>query len=361
MRAVSDQTRALIRDGGFDRVWVADLMYDGDRRLQNLGIAAPSLSWDGSAFVTGSGSARIVWNDDHGRSMVPKQIGDWFSPFGAELQVDVLIGAGVFAERVSMGRFVIEDVPDTVESRLLFQGILVHPGESFTVNLRDRLVKVAREDFPFPTAPASTSAWQEAQAITGLPIVRNVDDAAVPASVAYEGKKEAALKSIFDLMEAWPHLDPSGVLTARPKAWPAPVDAIRGRVSAPFSMSSAETYSRVVVEGKSPSGDPIYAVAEIIDGFLRVRNPDGSASPFGAPTYRYQSDFLDTYEKCVEYARRLLQRVSQIRGVTRTVVEPFNPLREVGDVLTFDGGIVRVLHITHDAAETTLVVEVPDD
>lgn len=361
MREASTQTRQLIADGGFDRVWVADLMYDGERRLKDIEISEPKLKWDGNRFVVGSGSASIVWNDDHGRSIIPRQIGDWFAPFGAELQIDCLVGAGVFTERVPMGRFVIEEVPDARESSLLFQGLLVHPGQSFSVNLQDRLVKAAREEFPFPKAPGSPSAWQEAQAITGMPVIRTTADADVPSSIAYEGKKEDALKKIFDLMEAWPHVDSAGLLTARPKAWPEPVDEIRGVVSAPYSLSSANTYSMVVVEGKSPSGEPIYAVAEVLEGFLRVRNSDGSESPFGAPVYRYASEFLDTYAKCEAYARRLLARVSKIRGVRRTIVEPFNPLREVGDVLRFRGGLVRVIEIEHSTAETTTVVEVPDE
>jgi hypothetical protein len=366
MRTVSDITRELIESaaslegGGFQRTWVADLMYDGDRRLQNLLIEAPRLEWDASRFVVASGSCRIVWADDQGTSMIPRQIGDWFSPFGAELQIDCLIGAGEFVERVPMGRLVIEDVPDAVEASLLFQGVLVHPGESFTVNLRDRLVKTARDQFAFPTAPSSTSAWGEAQAITGLPVVRNVPDAVVPGSVTYEGQKDEALKAIFDVMGAWPHVDPSGVLTARSKAFGAPVGEVRGVVSAPVSLDSAETYNAVVVEGKSPGGDPLYAVAEIVEGFLRVRNAGGAASPFGKKTLRYSSQYLDTQAKVNAYAEELLRRVSRVRGVTRDVVEPFNPLREVGDVLTFRDALVRVRKVSHDAATTRLTVEVPD-
>jgi hypothetical protein len=366
MRTVSETTRELIESaadpqgGGFQRTWVADLMYDGDRRLQNLLIEAPRLEWDASRFVVASGSCRIVWADDQGSSMIPRQIGDWFSPFGAELQIDCLIGAGEFVERVPMGRVVIEEVPDAVEASLLFQGVLVHPGESFTVNLRDRLVKTARDQFPFPKSPGSTSAWQEAQSITGLPVVKNVDDATVPGSVTYEGSKEDALKQIFDTMGAWPHVDPAGRLTARPKAYTASLGDIAGVVSAPVSLDSAQTYNSVVVEGKNPDGDPIYATADITEGFLRVRNVDGAASPFGQKTYRYSSDFLTTAEQVANYAQTLLTRVSRVRGVTREITEPFNPLREVGDVLTFRGSMVRVQRVSHDAATTRLTIEVPD-
>jgi hypothetical protein len=368
MREVSAQTSELIRSaadrtgGGFQRHWVADLMYDGDRRVKDLLIAEPELAWDASSFVVGSGSARVVWADDHGSSMIPRQVGDWFSPFGSELQIDCMVGAGVFTERVPVARFVIEEVPDAVEASLLFQGALVHPGESFRVTLRDRLMRVARDRFALPKGPGSSSAWQEVQAITGLPVVRNVPDASVPGSVAYDGAKQDALKQLFDLLGAWPHVDAAGALTARPKAWSAPVDELRGVVSAPISMSADQTYNTVVVQGKTADGDPIVAVESVEEGFLRTKNPDGSVSPFGAKPYVYPDNLgvLDTYEKCSRYARELLQRVSQLRGVTREVVEPFNPLREVGDVLTSKFGLVRIQRVRHNGATTELRVEVQD-
>ena len=360
MRQVSTTARELIRDGGFDAVWVADLMYDGERRLPNVGIRNPRLSWDAGQFVAGSGSLDIVWSDDHARSMIPEQIGDWFSPFGAELQVDCIIRAGVFSERVPVGRFVIESVPEAEDHSMPFQGRRIHAGEVFPVRLKDPLVRVVRDEFPFPTRATSSSAWGEVQAITGFPVVRNLPDAVVPAGLAYEGPKAAVLSKLFDALGAWPMIDAAGVLTARPKAWPAAAGSFDGLVSAPVGMDSSQTYNRVVVEGKSPSGEPIYGVAEVDEGFLRVRNADGSASPFGVATKFYQNDILETRAQCDAYARELLPRVSRLRGVTRTVTERFNPLRELGDVIPLDRGRVRVQSVAHDGAQTTLVVEVPD-
>jgi hypothetical protein len=335
-------------------------MYDNERRVQDLPVTDPSVQWDGSSFVQGSGSVRVVWADEYGKSMIPRQVGDLFSPFGAELQVDVLVSAGTFRERIPMGRFVIDEPTDAVEARMWFMGREIHPGEAFTLRLKDRLKKVEQDEFPFPTAPRSASAWGEVQAITGFPIVRTVPDATVTSAVAYEGEKRNTLNKLFDLMGAWPQLDPAGVLVGLPKAWGAPVGEIRGVVSAPVKMSAEQTYNMVVVEGKSSDGDPIYATADVTEGFLRVRNGDGSVSPFGQKPYRYASEFLTTFEQCAQYARELLARVSRVRGVTRDVVEPFNPLREVGDVLVFEGGLVRVQKVSHVGAETRLVVEVPD-
>ncbi|WP_147436701.1 hypothetical protein [Microbacterium telephonicum] len=287
-------------------------------------------------------------------------LGDWFSPFGAELQIDVILGAGVFSERVPMGRFVIESVPDATDREILFDGRPIRVGQSFGLNLKDPLMRVARDEFPFPTAPRSTSAWQEIQAVSGMPVIRNASDVTLAGGTVYEGEKAAQLSKLFDLLDAWPQVDASGTLTARQKTWPGPVGAVRGVVDAPISMDSSKTYNRVVVEGKTAGGDPIYGVADVTEGFLRVSNVDGTASPFGVSVYRYASDQLYTQSQVDAYARGLLQRVSRIRGVTRQIVEPFNPLRELGDVLTFEDGVVRVASVTHDTATTQLVVEVPD-
>jgi hypothetical protein len=367
MRAVQETTAQLIRDlaetgGGFDYVWVADLMYDGDRRIQGLKIEAPDLKWDGSRFVVASGSIRVVWADDFGSSMIPRQIGDWFSPFGAELQIDILISAGQYQDRIPMGRFVIRAVPDAEDRRMLFEGLSITPGESFTLELADRMAKVAQDEFPFPTRARSMSAWDEIQSVTGFPIIRSTPDAEVPPTIAYEGEKTPVVNQLSDLMDAWPFLTADGVLTAVPKEWGPPVDEIRGVVSAPISMTQEQTYNVVIVEGKAADGSPIYATADVAEGFLRVRNVDGGVSPFGQKPYRYSDNLgvLDTYDKCAAYAAQLLNRVSQIRGVTRTVVEPFNPLREPYDVLAFGGGVVRVQQVSHRGAETHLVVEVPD-
>lgn len=360
MRAATDELRRALADGGFTTRWVFDLMYNNDRQLADVEVSRPDLSWDGGRFVTGAGSVRVLWSDDHARSIIPRQIGDMFSPFGAEMQVDCLITAGTFSERVPMGRFVVSEIPDAEEARLLWEGRLIHAGESFTVNLADRLAKVERDDFPFPTAPTSSSAWDEVQTITGIPVVRNVPDAEVPTSTAYEGPRDEALKGLFDVLDAWPHMDSAGALTARSKTWGSPVDELVNVVAAPPSMTAQYTYNRVVAVGKSPEGDPIYGVKEITDGFLRVRNADGSQSPFGGATYRYQSDLLTTQGQVDAYAASLLPRVARIRSVTRDITEPFNPLREVGDVLMFRGGLVRVQKVSHPGAVTRLTVEVAD-
>lgn len=360
MRSVSSTVRQLVADGVPQVTWVADLMYNQDRRIPGLLIERPDLSWDAGQFVAGSGRVQVVWADDYGRSMIPQRLGDVFSPFGAELQIDVILGAGVFSERVPVGRFVIDAVTDALGRRLPFDGRMVTVGETFGLNLKDPLLRVSRDGFPFPTAASSSSVWQEIQAVSGMPVIRNVPDQTLPAGTVHDGDASDVVSHLFDLLGAWPQVDASGLLTARPKAWPGPVDEIRAVVSAPVSMDSSKTYNRVVVEGKAPDNSPLYGYAEVTDGFLRVANADDSPSPFGRALYRQSSGFLDTQAAVDAAARSLRDRVSQLRGVTRPIEELFNPLVELGDVRTFEGGVVRVAAIRHAGGVTTTTVEVPD-
>lgn len=369
MRDVSQQLRDLLDGGTYSIEWVADLIYDGTPRAQNLPLLNPQFSWDSTAQIQGKGSCTILWDDLFGRSIVPREIGDLFSPFGAELQADVVVSAGEFSERIPMGRFVLESVPAAVEYAIAHPhgGVPVVVESTVSLELKDYFLRIARDKFPFPTSPKSTSMWDEAQRLTGLPLFRSIVDRTLPTAITYEEDRLDALEKVFGPSNAWPALTPSGALTALPKAWGEPVDHLDVVLDAPLEMRSENVYNRVVVEGKNPdpNGPVLRAVEEITDGFLRTVNPDGTRSPFGGATYEYASDFLTTQAMCQQTAIDLLARVSKIRSVTRRITEPFNPLREVGDVLTLtdptrlgEESIVRVQALTHTGAETVTEVEV---
>lgn len=372
MRDVSQKLRDLLDSGVFAVEWVADLYYGGDPKAQNVPLVNPRMSWDTSAQVQGSGSCQVLWDDLFGQSIVPREIGDLFSPFGAELQVDVVVSAGEFRERVPMGRFVLDSVPSGVEYALANPrgGVPVVVESTVDLDLADYFLRIARDEFPFPTSPKSTSMWDEAQRLTGLPVVRSIDDRTLPTNITYEQDRLEALGKAFGPSNAWPTLTPSGALTALSKTWPAPVGRLELVVDAPLVMRSENVYNRVVVEGKNPdpNGPPLIAVAEINDGYLRTKNADGTRSPFGGSTYNYKSDFLESQAMCQATADEMLPRVSRIRSVTRKVTIPFNPLYEGGDVLVLvdpfrqgEESLVRVRSIDHSGDETVLDVEVSDE
>ena len=371
MREVSERLRDVLEGGVFSVEWLADLIYDGDPKAQNLALLEPRFSWDMSAQVQGTGSCTILWDDLFGQSVVPREIGDLFSPFGAELQVDVIVSAGASRERVQMGRFVLDSVPAAVEYAIAHPhgGLPVVVESTVTLDLADYFMRIARDTFPFPTSPKSASMWDEAQRLTGLPVARSIDDRELPTNITYDEDRLEALGKAFGPSNAWPALTPSGALTARLKDWTAPVGRLETVLDAPLVMRSENVYNRVVVEGKNPDpdGPVLRAVAEIREGVLRTQNRDGSRSPFGGNTYTYKSDYLTSQAQCQAYADDLLPRVSRIRSVTRRVTIPFNPLYEVGDVLVLvdptrlgDESLVRVRSITHEQGETVLEVEVSE-
>lgn len=371
MREVSDKLRRVLASGVYSIEWAADLYYDGNPKAQNLGLLNPRFQWDMSAQIQGSGSCTILWDDLFAQSIVPRDIGDLFSPFGAELQVDVIVSSGAFVERVPMGRFVLDSVPAAVEYAIANPrgGEPVVVESTVSLDLADYFLRIARDEFPFPASPKSTSMWDEAQRLTGLPVLRSIDDRVLPTNITYDEDRLEALGKVFGPSNAWPTLTPSGALTARPKDWPASVDRLTLVLDSPLEMRSQNVYNRVVVEGKNPDpgGKPLIAVREITDGFLRTKNPDGSRSPFGGNTYRESSSMLTTQAQVNAYADEILPRVSRIRSVTRKVTEPFNPLRETGDVLVLvdpsrrnEQSLVRVRAVGHSEDETELEVEVSE-
>lgn len=368
MRSVSQTCRDVIASGLYSAHWAGDLFYDGVPKAQNLLLLDPRFGWDASAQIQGSGSCEVLWDDMFGQSIVPREIGDLFSPYGAELQADVIISAGDFAERIPMGRFVLDSVPDSVEHAIqsAHGGVPVVVESRVSLDLADYFLRIARDEFPFPTAPRSTSMWDEAQRLTGLSVVRSIPDRTLPRNITYDEDRLEALGKVFGPSNAWPALTPSGGLTALPKAWSAPVGRLENVLASPLVMRSENVYNRVVVEGKNPDpdGPVLRAVREIRQGYLRTRNADGTRSPFGGSTYRYKSEFLTTQAQVDRRADELLPQVSQIRSVTRKITEPFNPLRELGDVLVHvdasrggDESLVRVQGIEHGLM-TVLEVEV---
>lgn len=356
MRDASATAKQIIASDVRGVSWVADLYYNGERRAKDVQLAGPELTWDAGSQVVGSGGVTVIWADDFGKDLSPRYITDWFAPFGAELQVDIIVAAGSFQERIPMGRYVITRVPEV----LARTSKLPVSATAIPLELRDILHRVGRNKFAFPTPPSSTSTWSEVQWLTSAPVVRNVADAYVAPSVVYEDSRLDAIDSLFDLMGAWPMVTPQGAITARPYTWPAAVDTVTRASVVSNEMRSENVYNRVVVEGKAPDDSVIRAIADVESGPLRTLNTDGTPSPYGIAPYFYSSDFITTQAQAQQTAVDMLARVSRLRAVTRTFSEPINPLREVGDVIVLNGETVRVSRIKMAGAESEITVEVKD-
>lgn len=338
MRAHTEQCRQVLAHS-FHREWVADLYYDGARRLSDLPISNPSFSDDGDAKVQQTGSVTVSYSGNFAETIVPKTAADYLAPFGAELAIYVLIKAGPFIERIPMGWYRITEPSDSYEAATIFQGRRIVVGSTVKLALQDRLVRVQRDRFDLPSSPPQReSVLAELGRLTGMQITRQVEDGTIPSGVVYEEDRLEAVYDLTDVLDAVPCPLPDGSLGQRPNVWPEPVDALRRGdggtlMSVGRSMSADRVYNRVAIRSASTDQRVILAAIDITDGPLRASNPNGTVSPFGRATYFYSSEMITTEEQALAYAQQLLPRVSSLRAVEVPVVEKFNPLREVGDVL----------------------------
>jgi hypothetical protein len=326
--------------GAHDHYWSADLIYDGDTRLTNVPLTDVQFSEDADAKVQQTGSCTIVWTDVFGKAMAPRTISAAFAPFGAQLRVYSNVSAGPFTERVQYGVFEITDVPSAHDEDMEFRGLVVSTGSVIELELSELLAGVGQETFAVPTSPSQLlSVWDEAAVVSGLQIERSVDDALISRSIMYPESKLDALYELFDvILDSVPHMRPDGVLAARPAQWPAPVHTVRrgpgGQVVRVMSaMSAADVYNRVVVRATSDDQKPVLAFAEIESGPLRVRNPDGSRSPYRARTLYQSSEFVTTTVQAQAWADSTLAQVATLRTQVVPVTMTFDPRVERGDVL----------------------------
>lgn len=324
----------------FDFRWVADVSYAGTRVIQDAPVTNVRTTDNASSQVQGIASLTLVWQDDFGKSIAPLKATDLLSPFGTEVTLSVIVTVGEgFTERVPMGVYILTETPKAVATAYSFQGGIVSKGDSVDLTLKDKFHRVQRDRFDAPgVAPDLSSVWREVQRLTEMPVTRTVTDLPITAAVAYEDSKLDAVYDLATILDATACMTADGTVSMRPVEWPAPVDTIRDGddgtlVSLSRSLESATVYNRVAIRTNGGDGKAVLAVAEVTDGPFRVRNPDGTPSPYGVVTYFYSSDYITTTSQAQSYADVLLPRVSKMRSVSVEVTEIFNPLRDLGDVV----------------------------
>lgn len=339
MRFGSTTLRQILT-GSFDHYYTADIYYAGERRLSDVAITNVRFKEDASAKIQASGSCTVVWQDAYATSISPTTPQSVLAPFGGEIYLYSVIVAGPFMEKVPLGQFRITDVPSAQDEEMLFKGQYITTGSLVDVEFADRLQRVQQDRFDTPSAPTDlSSVWSEIGRQTGLQLTKNIADAVIPRSVAYQEDRLQAVYDLANVLDASLHMTSDGALSMRPNAWPAPVDALlRGTngsiVNVGKAMSTDGVYNRVAVRSSTDSGSGILAVAVKTDGPLRAVNPDGSRSPWGAVTEFVDSPYVTTTTQAQAYAQRELARVAVLGKKTIPVVETFNPLRERGDVIT---------------------------
>jgi hypothetical protein len=358
-------TDDLVAGGTFNWRYVADVYYQGVRRYQDLPITQPKFTDDGTAKVQGTGSCTVVYQGLFADSIAPRDATAMLAPFGAELAVYVLVFAGgQMLERIEMGWYRITENPSIEDHLVTFLGRQLVAGSTVELTLQDRMQRPLRDEFDVPTGPRSrASVLAEVRRLTGLQITAEVPDQRIPNGVVYQDSKLDAAYDLVDVLDALPYMRPDGTLGQRPNDWPAQVDVIRAGnggtlVQALPVLSNAKVYNRVAVLSTGGSAARLLGSAELLQGPLRAREPNGSPSPYGTVTYQVSSPYVTTRSQADAYARRWMPRVSNLRAGTRTVTELFNPLREVGDVVAVrpqsraDWFVGRILGIERSKSPT---------
>lgn len=340
MRFGSMDLRGILT-GSFDHHYVADLYYNGSRRRADLPIKMPTFKEDAGASIQQAGSCTVKWSDEFATSLLPRYVTDPLAPFGAQLWVYCWVTVGPFAERVEYGRFEITDVPSARDEQMRFRQELITLGSTVELELKELLAGVEQETFDAPSAPLSLgSTWAEVARITGLPLSRTVADKAIPRSIMYPEKKLDAVYDLMDVvLEASPHMTPDGTVSARPHAWGSPVDTLTmdgTLVEVGQMMSAAQVKNRVAVRATSGEQTSVLATAEITSGPLRVRNANGSVSPFRARTEYLSNELIVDEVAARAWANQRLSQVSTLRARILPITEKFNPLRERGDVVVIE-------------------------
>lgn len=373
MRFSSATLRSTLT-GSFDKRYVADVVANGVRVLQDVPIINPRLTDSGSSQVQSAATVTLIYQDDFAQSIAPKAIGDTLAPFGTQVLLYSLVFVGpALQERTLLGTYLITDDPQILTTRAKFNGAIIARGDMIDLTLQDLFAGVQKDRFDLPgSAPDTSSVWREYQRLTGFPVTRTVADATIPASVAYQEDKLQACYDLATVLDAVAYMTPDGTASMRPNVWPAAVDSLYAKdinadgtlVDVVPKLSNADVYNAVVVRGTDPSGSTVVlASAEVKDGPLRVRNTDGSLSPYRRVPYYYSSQYITTQAQAQAYADKTLARVSQLRSLTYDLTETFNPLREVGDVLNVyalgDQFVCRITDIGRDTGSTqTLTVAV---
>lgn len=377
MRYGSPALKGVLAGASFDTRWVADVFYDGQRKIQDAPVVDISYDEDGTSKIQQSGSMTIVWQDARGASIAPVNVEDVLSPFGTTVTLYLLVTAGPsFTERVTLGTFSITETPSVETTRWRWLGLARSKGDRIKVQFKDAFYKVQRNRFDAPSvSPSLLSVYGELQRLTQLPVTRSplVLDAALPNAVVYEEERLDAVYEVATALDAVPYMTSDGTLSLRPNAWGPAVDTIeaadasdgptqRGtllRVSR--GMSADGVYNRVVVRSSGQDAQ-VLGEAEISEGVLRAQNLDGSASPFGRVPLFMSSQFITTPSQAIPAARAQLGRVSRPQAVVLEIEEIINPLREVGDVVNVlrrgEKYAARVRSVARSAAksQTTTVV-----
>lgn len=335
MITVSDDLTATIQRGGFQRYFVADVIVDGERVLSDLRLSACVLVSDGTAKIRNQATVTVEYTDELGRSVVPADLTDWFTPYATSLNISMVIKNSDLEEKVLRGTYLIRSVGAASSSTATVGGKFYTIGSRIELRLADAFRRVQRERFAGPLSPAGANAWDELGLLTGLPLARNVADVAIPRTITYEEDRLDAVHTIGRLLEGTPYMDPNNRLTIESDTWGSETEAFAMGESGTVTQLTADdltdeqVYNQVVVRSHDDDQVQVLATAELLTGPLRY------GGQFGRVPFFASSEFITTAAEAQAYADTQLPLVSTQQAVPYSIQAIVDPRREVGDVVPF--------------------------
>jgi hypothetical protein len=340
VRAGSEALKGVLRGGGFGTRLVVDAFYGATRTAAGLGADSWDLKWDSEAKIKSGGTLTVVDVSDDGSTLVPRSFTDKLAVAGQEVNVALEVYTdGGFSERVQLGHYRVTAVPSSFESVVDVLGSPVVVSSRVSLTLEDRLIGVERKGFRSEqNPPAGATCWGELQRLSGLQVLRNLPDKAVPAGVVYKAQQGGVLNAVEELADALggvPLVTPAGALSVLPDA--------RGAVVAELSlgdegtildltdaMESEGIYNVVVGNFEDDNRNPIYAVAQVTTG------PFAVSSPYGEYTRYYASDFVKNQGAADSAVKSILSQAQKGQSYRVPVQCIVNPLIEDGDVVSVE-------------------------
>ncbi len=339
MRAGTENLTNALRSGGFSVQLVADVFYGSTRTFADLPIDTWQLDWDSEADIKASGKLTIAYSSAIAESLSPTEFTSLLAPFGQQISVRMRISANEnrFTETLQLGWYRIESIPDAVDQNFELLGQTLTVGSRVTVNLQDRMLAVKRAGFHSErNATAGGSCWDELGKLTGAQLLRNVPDAALPASLVYEASQGGVLKAvqgIANTLGGVPYFTSDGMLSVLPDedgdvAATLEVGERGTVVDAGLSMDSESVYNTVVGSFTDDDQNPIFAVAQITSG------PLAASGEYGEYVRYYASEFVKTQKQADGAVQAVLEQASRSQSYRVPVQCIIDPRIEDGDVVT---------------------------
>jgi hypothetical protein len=336
----SNPTLDAILSGPFQTRLIVDALLDEDVTFPDLPVTGWELTGDIERDLPTAADLTVTYNGKDGTGLSPRGFLDVLAPYGQQVNVVLECSLRQFSETVQIGRFRIDSVPESSDSYFQFAGKTLVAGSQVKVGAVDLLLGAKKDGFRWPEPPARTSAWDELQRLTGLPVAPSLDDRPPPAGLIYQPKDGGRLEAVQQL-SSW--LGGVGVVNSFGEFTVVPfepgdvvLELGRGKVVTPPQAISTDGLTNWIVGTyQADDGTPIYAEDWVRTGPLRADGPLGRWI-----TQAESDDSIKTQAAADARVKQLLQRSLATQTYRVELSCRLNPLIENGDVVkvtTIDG------------------------